>query len=198
MNKIILSGLILLLLITETISFTLVSGQNATLYHNYIRVDAKNYQYVDIYVDEPGTTVTIVAYIYTTGGSWSDIDIAIIKPDGSLELAKQRYKEVFEYSFTAYMGGKYKLLLDNSYSILTVKIVDLAIMKDPPPVIVTHTYTTTLTQTLTKTTTQTIVKNNTITVVDTTSTVAISTILLIVGLIAGYFMARRKTSAKQT
>lgn len=190
-SRMLILGVILLLIIAGTVIIAPVSYiASASLYHDYVEVDAQDYQYVTIYVDEPNTTIFIKAYILTSPGiltpsESSDIDIELIRPDGSIQLAKQRYQGSFDFKFTASMTGAYKLLLDNSYSILTNKYVDLAIADSPPPKTVTHTITHTYTKTLTNTETST-----------SPTSLAIAITLLIVGLVAGFFVGHRKVKAE--
>lgn len=203
LNKVLMLGGIPLLIISGALSAILVSGQNAEIFHDYIEVAARDYRYIEIYISKPSTIIIIKAYIYTPAGDRSDIDIEIIRPDGSIELAKRRYQSTFEYKLVASITGTYKLLLDNSYSILSPKIVDLAIMKYPPPTTITRyithtiTETKTLTQppiTITKTTTQTITKTKTVAVIsmkNLSSVLAIAIALLIIGLAIGFFIGRR-------
>jgi hypothetical protein len=104
---------------------------------------AREYRYVDIIV-EKDIKVLVWAYIYPSG---TDIYIAIIRPDGSFELIKTRYSGEFTYRFFATMLGTYKILLDNSYSVFTSKTIDLSVVIDPPPHIITLTETRTISKT---------------------------------------------------
>lgn len=208
----------MLLIISGVLLIAPVSGQGAALLHDYIEVDAQSYQYVEIYVDKPSTTITIIAYIYTSGGSQSDIDVEVIRPDGGLELAKRRYQDAFKYGFVASMTGTYRLLLDNSYSILTNKIVDLAIVKYPPPTTITRTTTRTLTRTetirqpvtttITETVSQppiTVINTETVTSTETVTVTPMESILsvagvgvalLVAGLVVGLLVGRHRAKEK--
>lgn len=181
-------GILLLLTIAEEVSLPPVIGQGAALYHKHIEVRAGRCYHIPIYVREPGTTITIKAYIYTAAWSWSDIDIEIIGSGGIIELAKHKYRGVFKYEFTAYTTGVYDLVLDNSYSTLTSKIVDLAYVENPPP---TTTYIITKTKAITST--RTIAG---ISMENLPSIAVITIVLLIIGLTIGYLIGRRRVGAK--
>ncbi len=161
--------------------------------HAIILVSARNYEYIDVYASA-GSTIEIVAYIFRSG-SWEplDIDIQILRPDGSIELAKQRYSEMFQYTFTVTMTGTYRILLDNTFSILTSKIVDISVFVSHPPETVTITHTNIVTETQTQT--ETITETTTHTQKETITQTALETeiglpaltaaVALIVGLLIG-------------
>jgi len=166
------------------LSFLHVSGQGARLIHETITVPAREYRYVEIIDVIKGSTIKIWAYInpvsilYTTvvtslvpiksvkaseissaeayvmPSEW-DIDIAIIRPDGSFELIKNSYSREFRYTFIATISGVYRLWLDNSRSQFTTKYIDLAIVIEPPL------------NTATVTETQTIIRTDTIVKIET-------------------------------
>lgn len=134
-----------ILLLTIALPIAIVSGLNVRLYHDRIIVGAHDYKYVDVrvYKPFPSSEIAIKAYIYTTTGSGSDINIGIIRPDGGIQLLKKRYRGNFEYEFTAPMPGDYRVRIDNSDS-EERKIVDLAIGRYRPEII-TETETKTIT-----------------------------------------------------
>lgn len=174
--------LVFILFITTCIALsTSVSGEElppSPLYHDYIIVEARNYHYVDINADKPGTTITIIAYTYGKNLTPTDIDVQIIGPDGSLILPKQRYRGMF-IQFKAGMPGVYRLMLDNSYSDQK-KIVDIAYMIESPPIITTiasRAYIDTE-------------------YIDISSATVVSLLSLVIGVIIGYLIARHEAAAK--
>jgi len=114
----------------------LAGGEEASIdgkiSHFGFYVKAKSFESVEFYASK-GTTVKIVAYIFDPAGKPIDIDVQIIRPDGSLEYPKTRVAGSFVYIFDAPMSGTYRLVFDNTYSILTDKYVDLAIAGFPRP-----------------------------------------------------------------
>ena len=197
--------IILVLVVAGIFAALRVSARSATLVHNIITVSARDYKYVDVYASED-STIKIIAYIFTTTWSASDIDIQILRPDGSVELAKQRYRERFIYEFTASTTGTYRILLDNTFSILTDKVVDISITVEPPPstvtVTLTNTETTTvsltetLTRTITKTETETQTETLTKTQTATEATIGLAGLAAVIALIVGFLIGRRTEGTK--
>jgi len=118
-------------------------------------VKARSFERVEFYASV-GTTVKVIAYIVDSAGNPIDIDVQIIRPDGSLEYPKERVSGVFRYAFEARMSGTYTVVFDNTYSILTDKYVDLAIAGFPQPQTVTVIRTLERAVTLTETKTETV------------------------------------------
>jgi len=145
----------------------LAGGEEASIdgkiSHFWLTVKARSFETIEFYASR-GTTVKIVAYIFDETGNQVDIDVQIIRPDGSLEYPKTRVtKQPFVYIFDAPMSGTYRVVFDNTYSILTDKYVDLAIAGFPKPQTVTVTRTFERTLTLTETRTATVERLLTVT-----------------------------------
>jgi len=83
-----------------------------------------------------GTAVVIVAYIMDAAGAYTDLEVAVFRPDGTLEHQRGRVEASFSYWFVAPMDGTYKVLFYNSHPEMR-KYVDIAVAGIPlarPPV----------------------------------------------------------------
>ena len=167
------------------------------VYHTYLYIDPGKFEKIELYVSQ-GTVVKITAFI--SGGN-NDIDVEIIRPDGSIELPKDRVTSTFTYSFKAKTTGIYIVLFDNSFSVLTRKVVDLAIAGFPSPITATRTITRTavFTKTTTLSTTITEVSTTTVTLTGTPSlekmltnptTIGLFALILVIGLAIGASIGR--------
>ena len=180
--------------ITGTIAATPApAATKVVLLHNVVKVGAGSSTYV-VFKLEAGDTVEITAQIRGPAGRLpSDIGIAIIRPDGSIELQKQKYSGEFTYTFTAEVSGIYKILLDNSYSTLTPKQVDITVAKvvTSKATTVTKPVTKTITVTSTKTVVTTAISIVTRTVADRLQLAIVGTAALVAGLLIGFTVKRR-------
>lgn len=180
--------------VTKIITVTsTLTAPKVVLLHDIVKVGAGSSTYVEFELGA-GDIVEINAQIRGPVEQLpSDIKIAIIRPDGGIELQKQKYSGEFTYTFTAKMGGTYKILLDNSYSPLTPKQVDITISKVamPKPIIVTKPVTKIITVTSTKTVTTTVTSTVTETVANKLQLAMVGIITFIVGFLISFAVKKK-------
>lgn len=183
-----------------------------TLIHELIRVSPGDHTHVDVTVMKDARIILDIYELYE-----QEIDIEIIRPDGTLELPKTRVSE-YRYEFTATMSGTYRIRLDNSFDRLFTKYVQIAVATDNPPhtittttvstytLVQTYSYTTTITHTqiareyvptviyntITSlyTITETETTEQTVAKIDWIATSIVSIITLIIGLSIGYLLLK--------
>jgi hypothetical protein len=120
----------------------------ALLSHRVFYVNARDFVRYDLNVYS-GCEVSIVFYVYEGDSQTaSDIIFRVLAPDGREIYPRTKVSGGLTWSFIAGQSGGYTLEFDNTYSLLTVKRVDLAIALTPPPAIVTVTTTRTFTTTI--------------------------------------------------
>jgi len=119
-----------------------------SLTHEVFYVNARDFVRYDLSVYS-GYEVSIIFYVYEgTTQTASDIIFRVLAPDGREIYPKTKVSGGLTWSFIAGQSGRYTLEFDNTYSLLTVKRVDLAIALTPPPTTVTVTTTRTFTTTI--------------------------------------------------
>ena len=142
-----------------------------------------------------GCGVSIVFYVYEAGTQTaSDIIFRVITPDGREVYPRTKIYSRLSWSFTAEQGGRYTLEFDNTYSLLTTKRIDLAIVIIPPPTTIRET--TTIYTTTTAYTTATITPPGSGISPEPGLIALVGVIALIIGLVIGIIIRRPKPSTK--
>lgn len=77
-----------------------------------------------------GTAVAIIAYIIDVGGNFTDVEVMVVRPDGTLERQRERVEAHFAHWFVAPMDGAYKVLFYNGHPEMR-KYVDIAVAGIP-------------------------------------------------------------------
>jgi hypothetical protein len=222
---IVASVLMLLLLIYSYTTVVIRAAPNQTpLIHDVFYVWARDFKRYDFETCS-GCEISIVFYVYEGATQdASDIIFRALAPDGREVYPRTKISGKLAWTFVAKQGGRYTLEFDNTYSLLTVKRVDLAIAITPSPTTVKVTETvyrtttttayTTTTMTIRETTTiyrtTTAYTTTTITSITTTTitspglglipepglTALIGVVALIIGLVIGMIVRRPKPSTK--
>jgi hypothetical protein len=172
------------------------------LIHDVFYVGARDFTRYDFEACS-GCGVSIVFYVYEAGTQTaSDIIFRVITPDGREVYPRTKIYSWLSWSFTAEQGGRYILEFDNTYSLLTTKRIDLAIVIIPPPTTIRETTTIYTTTTAYATTTMTSITTTTITppgsglIPEPGLTALVGVIALIIGLVIGTIIRRPKPTIK--
>jgi hypothetical protein len=213
---IIISVLILPLLICNySINAEITTTSTPNLIHDVFYVRARDFTRYDFEACS-GCGVSIVFYVHgvftltltdittqatiitgitpITTQPAGDIIFRAIAPDGREVYPKTKISSRLSWSFTAEQGGRYILEFDNTYSLDTTKIIDLAIAITPPPTTIRET--TTIYTTTTAYTTTTITPPGLGLIPEPGLIALVGVIALIIGLVIGIIIRRPKPSIK--
>jgi hypothetical protein len=183
-----------------TITVTTVVVARTPLIHDVFYVRARDFTRYDFEACS-GCEVSIVFYVYEDATQdASDIIFRALAPDGREIYPRTKISRKLAWTFVATQGGRYTLEFDNTYSLFTVKRVDLAIAIMPPPttVKVTETVyrTTTTTAYITSIITTTITSLGLGLIPEPGLTALVGVVALIIGLVVGMFIRKPKPSTK--
>jgi hypothetical protein len=180
-----------------SVTYTVITPtvpERTPLIHDVFYVRARDFTRYDFEACS-SCGVSIVFYVYVADSQTaSDIIFRVITPDGREVYPKTKISSRLSWSFTAEQGGRYILEFDNTYSLDTTKIIDLAIAITPPPTTIRET--TTIYTTTTAYTTTTITPPGLGLIPEPGLIALVGVIALIIGLVIGIIMRRPKPSIK--